>query len=315
MSQYVARRLLLLIPTLLLGTLLVFLMLRVLPGDEATIVLGDRAVTAAERAAVERRLGLDDPLPVRYLDFLGGLLRGDLGESVVDGRPVLDRVREALPVTLELGVLAVLIAVAVAIPVGVVSAARRNTPLDYALRFLANVGLAVPIFWTGSVVLLGLTLWVGWTPALRYTPLWRDPLENLSQFVVPAVILGLALAAAVMRITRSMMLDVLGEDYIRAARARGLGTPTVIRRHALPNALIPVVTVVGVQIANVIGGTVVLETIFALPGMGTHLIRALEVRDFAVVQGLVVVVLVGVVWVNLAVDLVARRLDPRTAAP
>ena len=313
MGHYIARRVLLVIPTFFLATSMAFFMLRILPGDELTLIIGEETITAEDRSRLEARYGLDAPLYERYGDFLYGVVQGDLGSSIFDGRSVLGKLKLALPVTVELALMSIVISLMVAIPVGVISALTRDTLLDYVLRLSAILGLSVPVFVTATVALLGLTIWVGWTPALRYTPFIDDPIDNLSQFIIPALLLGTVLAASVMRMTRSMMLDVLNQDYVRTARAKGLRERNVVVRHALRNALLPVVTLVGLQMGIVISGTVILESIYALPGMGTQLIRALNNRDLAVVQGIQVIVIFWVLLVNLVIDLSYTVLDPRVS--
>ena len=308
---YVLQRILLLVPTFLIGTSLIFFALRLLPGDEVTLIIGEMMISPEQRTQLEERYGLDEPLWERYGSFMGGVVRGDLGTSGFDGISVTKKVRIALPVTLELAVLATLTSVVVAIPVGVIAALYRDTPLDYLLRIGANLSLAAPTFWIATMILLTLTLWVGWTPNLRYEPIWEDPAQNIKQFLLPALILGTALSASIMRFTRSMMLDVLGEDYVRTAHAKGLHSRTVIFRHALRNALLPVITVVGVQVILVMSGSVIIESIFLLPGMGIVLLRAVDNRDFEVVQGINVVMLFVVLVLNLGVDLSYTLIDPR----
>lgn len=312
MQHVILRRLLLAVPTFLLASVVIFFAIRLVPGDQLTLLIGERVVEEADRAALKAQLGLDKPLPVQYWDFISGVFRGDLGTATFDKQPVVKKIFARLPVTFELAMLAIVISIIIAIPVGVISALKRNTPLDYLLRLLAILGLSIPSFWLATVTILILALWIGWSPPLRYTSFIDDPIANLKQFLLPSVILGTILAASTMRMTRSMMLEVLRQDYIRTAKAKGLRERIIMLRHALKNALIPVVTVLGLQVAQVVGGSVVLESIFALPGMGRLLIDALNNRDYPVVQAINVIVVVWVILVNLLVDLSYVFLDPRS---
>ncbi|GIW09004.1 MAG: peptide ABC transporter permease [Dehalococcoidia bacterium] len=257
------------------------------------------------------QLGLDRPLLLQYLDYLTALLRGDLGLSLWLGQPVVDEIARALPVTLELAALSALLALLVAIPVGVLSATRRNSPLDYLLRALSVTFLATPSFWIATLIILVLSVRFRWLPATTYISPPQDPLANLTQFLIPATILGLALAASVMRMTRSSLLEVLSEDYVRTARAKGLADRTVLFRHALRTALIPIVTVVGLQWGQLIGGSVIIETVFGLPGMGSLVLAAIQTRDYPLLQGAVLVIALWMVLLNLLIDAAYLVIDPR----
>jgi peptide/nickel transport system permease protein len=312
MRNYLLQRVVLVLPTVL-GTLtLVFFLVRLVPGDVVMARLAQAGRVRPEQLEVLRaQLGLDRPLLLQYLDYLTALLRGDLGRSLWLGQPVVDEIARALPVTLELAVLAALLALLVAIPVGVLSATRRNSPLDYLLRALSVTFLATPSFWIATLIILVLSVRFRWLPATTYISPLQDPLANLTQFLIPATILGLALAASVMRMTRSSLLEVLSEDYVRTARAKGLADRTVLFRHALRTALIPIVTVIGLQWGQLIGGSVIIETVFGLPGMGSLVLAAIQTRDYPLLQGAVLVIALWMVLLNLLVDAAYLVIDPR----
>lgn len=313
MSVYILRRVLLAIPTFLIASVLVFGMLRMIPGDVLFTLLEETLVGMPQDQidAVKKEFGFDKPIHEQYLVFMGGALRGDMGKSLRDRRPVFDKIMERLPVTLELGLIALATSISIAIPIGVISAIRQDTVLDYFLRGFAVAGLSIPSFWLGTLAVVLPAMWFGMIPPLVYTNFTEDPIQNLKQVWLPAVILGLVLSATVMRMTRTMMLEVLRQDYIRTAWSKGLRERTVIMRHALKNAMIPVVTVVGLQIGFVLGGTVILEQIFSLPGMGRLLIEALTFRDYPVIQGINLFVASWIILINLAVDISYGFLDPR----
>jgi peptide/nickel transport system permease protein len=311
MGIYILQRLVQAIPTFFIAMALVFFAIRLVPGDQLTLLIGEQVVGKADRAALKRDLGLDKPLLNQYGSFVGGVLRGDLGRGTFDKEPVREKIAKRLPVTLELTFLSMLIAILIAIPIGVLSAIKRNSAVDYGLRLLALLALSIPSFWLGTLVLVALALWFGWVPTVSQTSLLDAPLENLEQFILPALILGATLAGSIMRITRSMMLEILAEDYVRVARAKGLAGRTVLLRHAIPNALIPVITVIGLQVTALLGGTVVIESIFGLPGLGTLLTGALTRRDYPVVQGINVVLVSAVILVNLLIDVLYVYIDPR----
>ena len=310
MAQYILRRLLFLLPTLFLVTLLVFSIIRLLPGNIVVLMLSEQGY-ASDRAQLERMLGLDRPFYEQYLTYIGQVLQGDLGVSFWTREPVLDEIMQRLPVSIELAVLAMLFGLLIALPTGIIAAVKQDSWLDYLFRSLAIGGLAVPGFWLATIIMVAASIWWKWVPPIRFTPLLRDPLANLSQFLLPAMILGLALSASLMRMTRSMMLEVLREDFIRTARAKGLRESAVIARHVLKNAMIPVVTIMGLQFSALIGGTVIMESIFVLPGMGRFLLDAITWRDYPVIQGINLFLAVGVVVLNLLIDLLYAFLDPR----
>ena len=306
----------LILPTLFILSILVFLSVRFIPGDvidlmvmriEAQNLFGD-----IDRKALERQLGLDVPVYVQYGRWLGGVfLHGSLGESLLGRGAVEEQIVERLPVTLELGVLAILIGLVIALPVGIYSAIRQDTAADYVGRSIAIIGLATPNFWLGIMVMIYPAIWWGWAPPMELVSFTEDPLGNLGVFIIPSLILGTASAAATMRMTRTMMLEVLRQDYIRTAWSKGLKERVVVVRHAVKNALIPVVSLIGLQLPILVGGAVIMENIFNLPGLGRLLLNALNNRDYPVVSGVNLVFATGVVGINLLIDLIYPFLDPR----
>jgi peptide/nickel transport system permease protein len=260
---------------------------------------------------LREKLGLSRPLYVQYLEWAGRVVRGDLGESLWTRRPVLEEIGHRLPVTLELALLALAFALVIAIPVGIVSATRQDTLRDYLARSAAILGLSVPGFWLATLLIVLPAIWWGWRPLTGFIDFARDPWGHLTQLLLPALILGIAAAAALMRLTRGMLLDVLRQDYVRTAWAKGLGERTIVVKHGLRNAIIPVVTLLGTQLPQIIGGTVIIETIFGLPGMSRFLFDAITQRDYPVIQGVNLVVVTAIVLVNLGVDALYAVLDPR----
>jgi peptide/nickel transport system permease protein len=313
MQTYVLKRLLLVVPTLLGVATVVFLLLRVIPGDVVLLRLaGEGGKVADEVLHAERaRLGLDQTLWRQYLDWIWDLGRGDLGLSMWTGRPVAQEIRIRLSLSLELTLLATLLAAAVAIPLGIVAAVHRATWLDYLLRVFTLSGLSMPSFWVGVMIVLVLLRVFQWSPPLTFTSLWEDPLANLSQLIWPALVVGFRSAALAARMMRSALLDVLGDDYIRTARAKGLSERAVVRRHAVRNALLPVITVVGLESAVILGGLVVTEQVFNLNGLGKLLLEAVTRRDYTLTQALVMLSASAFVMMNLVVDLCYAWLDPR----
>ena len=310
MSRYIIRRLLLLIPTLFLVTLLVFAIIRLLPGNIVVLMLSEQGY-ASDRAKLEQMLGLDQPFYWQYLTYLGRVFRGDFGVSFWTKEPVLDEILQRLPVSLELALLAMCCGLFIALPIGILSAIRQDSWVDYLFRTVAIGGLSIPGFWMATIIIVSASISWKWVPPMRFTPFFRDPLANLSQFIIPAVILGFALSASVMRMTRSMVLEVLREDYVRTAWAKGLHESAVISRHVLKNAMIPVVTIMGLQLSALLGGAVIMESIFVLPGMGRFLIDAMTWRDYPVIQGINLFFATGVIVLNLLIDLLYAFLDPR----
>jgi peptide/nickel transport system permease protein len=312
-SGYLAKRLLSAIPTLIGVSLLTFLFIRLIPGDAIAARLGtSTALDPEELASLRAYFGLDQPLPVQYWNWLTSLLRGDFGYSIRTGRPVLVEIAERLPATLELAAAATLIAVAIGLPLGLLSAMRPNSRIDLAARIGGLVGLSLPSFWLGTLIIVLFSLYLRWLPNTGgYVEFVRDPIGNLALLLFPAITLGVALAAATMRMTRSAMLDVLGADYVRTAAAKGLAPPLIVRRHVLKNGLIVVVTLLGIQVGQLLGGAVVVEEIFAIPGVGRMLLTAIVQRDYALVQGGVLAIAILFVLVNIVVDLLYGYLDPR----
>lgn len=312
MTEYIIRRLLLAVPTVLLVMFATFLMLRLIPGDLVQIMLAENPyATEADKAKLEEELGLDKPIPVQFVKYVGEVLRGDLGESAWTSQPVRAELRRRMPVTLEFGLYSILLGLVIALPIGVWSAIRQDTWSDYLGRSIAILALSVPYFFTATLLVVFPVVWWGWSPPLLYKPWSAGVVPHLYYFFFPALLLGVNLAGGVMRLTRTMMLEVLRQDYIRTAWSKGLRERVVITRHALKNALIPVVTIIGLQVATALGGTLILETIFNMPGVGRYFIGAIFQRDYPSVQGVVLVIAIVVVLVNLAVDVTYGMLDPR----
>ena len=313
MRAYLIRRLLLVIPTLFILSILVFLSVRFIPGDVIDVMQSRMAgLGELDREQLEHMLGLDVPVHVQYGRWMGGiLLHGTLGDSLMGDWSVEERILGRLPVTIELGVMAIVIGLLIALPVGIYSAIRQDTAVDYAGRSIAIIGLATPNFWLALMVMIYPAIWWGWSPPMRLIPFTEDPLGNLGMFLIPSLILGTASAAATMRMTRTMMLEVLRQDYIRTAWAKGLRERVVIMRHAIKNALIPVVSLIGLQLPLLVGGAVIMENIFNLPGLGRLLLDALNDRDYPVVSGVNLVFGTAVLAINLMIDLIYPYLDPR----
>jgi peptide/nickel transport system permease protein len=315
MQAYILKRFLLFIPTLLLATLIAFLLLRVIPGDPALVKLagetGDSSFTQAELQDLQVKLGTDKPLYVQYGKWVWGMLQLDFGQSMYFEEPVAKDLIDKFPITLELAVLAMLLATVIAVPLGLVSALKQDTPADYASRFISIAGVALPNFWVGILIVYFLVLLFAWMPPLGYASLWEDPATNLQQFIFPALALGFFEMAFTARVTRSSMLEVYREDYTRTARGKGLSERVVILRHALKNALLPVVTITGFQFGRLLAGTVVIENIFMIPGVGKLLVDSVFHRDYTAVQAIVVVITVSVLLLNLVLDVVYGWLNPR----
>lgn len=311
MHRYIIRRLLLMIPTLIGVTLLVFALIRMLPGDAVTMMIQDYQGYAKDLDELRAKLGLTQPFHEQYLTWMSRALRGDFGTSLRSGTPIADDLVQRMPVTLELGVLGLMVSLLIAIPLGVYSAVRQDTLSDYIARSAAIGMIAIPGFWLATLAITMPSIWWKWTPPLRYTQFADDPGKNLNQMLLPAVILGIGLSGTVMRLTRAQMLEVLRQDYVRTAWAKGLAARVVIFRHGLKNAIIPVVTLLGLQIGVLISGTVVLENIFVVPGMGRYLFVAINDRDYPVVQAIVLIFAVAIIFANLIVDLLYVWLDPR----
>lgn len=312
--NYLVRRLAA-FPLVLIGvSIVVFVAIRLVPGDAITAMLGTEAglLTPQQRESLAVYFGIDQPWPVQYWHWFTGLFSGNLGISATYGKPVLGVILEHFPLTLELALLSMLIALAIGVPAGVFAATRNERPADLSVRVAAMIGQSTPSFVVGLVLIYILSAGFGVLPTMgAFTPLWQDPLQNLSQMILPAITLGLAFAASVTRVSRSAMLDVLSDDYVRTARAKGTPERRVIWRHALPNALVPVVTLSGIEFGYLLGGAVIVEQIYALPGLGRMVLEAIQQRDYALVQGSVLFVALNFMIVNLLVDLAYVALDPR----
>jgi peptide/nickel transport system permease protein len=308
--KYLLRRLLVAIPSLLIASFIVFSLPRMIPGDVVQLMLEEKAY-GKDLDDLRAKLGLNRPIYVQYFEWGARVLRGDLGESLWTKRPVIEELGRRLPISLELGLLALVFAIVMATPVGVIAAIRQDTLGDYAARSMAILGLSVPGFWIATLVVLLPAIWWGWSPPIQFTELSKDPWAHVAQFLLPALILALASAAAIMRLTRAMLLDVLRQDYVRTAWAKGLRERAVVLKHSLKNAIIPVVTVLGIQVAQILGGTVIFEQIFGLPGMGRFLFDAINQRDYPVIQGINLLIVSVVVVMNLLVDATYALLDPR----
>ena len=314
MRAYVIRRLLALIPTLFFASVIVFVTVRMIPGDiiDMMIAQNDISANAASRTQLEAALGLDQPMHIQYVRWVGKILfQGDFGSSLWQEQSVIEEILSRLPTTFQLGFMALCVALVVAVPVGVWSAIRQDTWGDYVGRSFSILMLAVPSFWLGTIVMVFPAIWWGWSPEVRFISFWQDPVGNMLQLAIPAVILGTSLSAITMRMTRTMMLEVLRQDYVRTAWAKGMNERTVVVRHALRNALIPVVTLIGLQAPILIGGTVIMEQIFVIPGMGLMLLEAVSRRDYPIITGVFLIVGVAVVMINLLVDLSYGLLDPK----
>jgi peptide/nickel transport system permease protein len=313
MGGYVLKRLLLMVPTLLGIATLVFVLLRVVPGDVVLLRLaGEGGRVSEDVLRTERaRLGLDRPLWRQYVDWIWGLGRGDLGLSMWTGRPVAQEIRIRLALSLELTLLATLVAVVVAVPLGTLAALHREAWVDYVVRVVTIAGLSMPSFWVGVMIVLGLLLVFRWTPPMTFTSFWQDPVANLSQLVWPALVVGFRSVALSARMMRSALLEVLRDDYVRTARAKGLSESSVVVRHAVRNALLPVITVVGLESAVILGGLVITEQVFNLNGLGKLLLDAVARRDYTLTQALIMLSAAAFVVMNFLVDLCYAWLDPR----
>ncbi len=316
MGAYTIRRLYLFIPTLLLATILVFSLFWIVPGDAALVILvGDQgdedSFELADLEKLRQELGLDRPIYVQYGDWLWKVLRGDLGDSLWYKVPVIDELKTRFPVSLELAVIAILMSFTVAVPLGVISAVKQDTRIDYGSRIFALLGVALPTFWIAILMVYGLAYFFNWLPPLGYVTLWGNPLTNLTQLVFPAMALAFNELAFTARVTRSTMLEVLREDYVRTARAKGLREFVVISRHALKNALLPVITISGYQFGRLLGGVIIIETIFVVPGIGSLVIDSIVHRDFVMMQAIILLTAAVVLLLNLVIDLFYGFLDPR----
>jgi peptide/nickel transport system permease protein len=312
MTSYLLQRMGLALVTILGVSFLTFSSVRLIPGDVVDVLSSGSGVThVGGKEQLRRQLGLDRPLPVQYVTWMSKLVRGDMGRSLISNDSVAANVRTRLPVSFELGIIATAFGVLIGVPIGIFAAIRQDTPLDYALRSLSVAMLAVPAYWIATLMIVYGAIWFGWTPPIIYIPFTHDPWGNIRQFLLPAALLGITGSAGLMRLTRTTMLEVLRQDYIRTAWAKGLRERVVIVRHALRNAMIPVITLLGLSLATIAGGTVIFEQIFNLPGMGRYLFLSVNQRDYPAVQGVVLVFATIVILANLLTDVAYGLLDPR----
>ena len=314
MPRYIAKRLLLMFPTMLGVAILIFLLLRVVPGDvvEARYIGTGSQFQSQELMTLERaKLGLDQPLWKQFADWMTGLARFDLGVSMWTGAPIIEEIKLRFELSLQLAIMATVVATMLAIPLGILAALRQDTWVDYAVRVFSIAGLALPSFWLGIMMILGLLIVFKWLPPMIYTPIWVDPMENLAQLIWPALAIGYRYSAVATRMMRSAMLEVLREDYIRTARAKGLWLKLILVRHALKNAMLPVLTVIGLEFAFLMGGLVVTEQVFNLNGLGMLFVEAVTRRDYTMTQALVLMVAFIFIFVNFLVDIAYGWLDPR----
>ena len=310
MTTYILKRLLTLFPILFGISVVVFLILHLVPGDPALIMLGTDATDEAVRA-LRVSMGLDKPLPVQYVNWISDILRGDFGTSIRTGEPILPEILERFAVTLQLTLLAAVIGWSLAVPIGILSAVKTGSALDLSARLFALLGISVPNFAIGTLLLLVISLYFGWFPPVEFIHLWENPAQSLQKLILPAITLGVVMAAGVMRMTRSAFLETLSQEFIRTARAKGNPESVVLFGHAFRNAAIPIVTVMGMQFGNLLGGSVVVERLFSIPGLGQYILDGIQLRDYPVVQGGVLFVALVFVLVNLIVDLVYTMIDPR----
>lgn len=312
MLKFIIRRILLMIPVLLGVSLVTFMIVRSIPGDPVRVLLGADARTTPEQIdAIRAAYGLDQPLPVQYIKWLGHVLTGDLGQSLRTGRPLTQELAIRLPVTAQLAAFAAILGIVPALVFGVIAAVKRNSKVDWMTTLTALVGISVPNFFLATLLVLLFSFRLRWLPNVGYRPFFEDPLGNLQLMILPAISLALPFMAVIMRFTRSSVLEVLNQDYVRVARAKGMTQRNVIMRHVLPNAGIPVLTIAGIQVAALLGGTVIVEQIFALPGIGRYIYEAIANRDYPVVQSVTLVMAVIFVCVSLVVDVLYAVLDPR----
>jgi peptide/nickel transport system permease protein len=315
MRKYVVRRVLLFIPTLVGVSIVIFIILRVIPGDIASIILGgpsgEGAYSLEELEELREQLGLNRPIVIQYFDWAWSMIRGDLGDSYLLSRPISDELRRQFPVTLQLAFFTALVVSAIAIPIGILAAIKRDSWLDVALRGWAILGLAAPTFFVAILFILGLSLYFRWLPPVGFVNMWDDPVTSIQQLIFPAIALGFSSNGLLLRMTRTQLLEVMGEDYVRTARAKGLGERIVIWRHAVRNALLPIVTIGGFQVGGLLSGTIVIETVFNIPGVGLGLVRGLNARDMPLIQAYILYFAAMALAVNLVVDLTYAWLDPR----
>ncbi|MEE9516409.1 MAG: ABC transporter permease [Candidatus Adiutricales bacterium] len=317
MRAYIVRRVLLMIPTFILVTMTVFFAVRLIPGSVIDQMIAEMAGSGTDiystRQEIQKAMGLDEPIHIQYVKWFGGILHGDLGKSLWTREPVMRSIMQRLPITAELGFLALVVGLSIALPIGTFAAVRQDTRGDYLGRTIAIIFISVPSFWIGTMVVVYPSIWLNWSPPVDLIPLRQDFFGNFKQFILPASIMGMVMSGGTMRMTRTMMLEVLRQDYIRTAWEKGLTERAVVMKHALKNALIPVVSMVGMSIPIMIAGSVIIEQIFTLPGIGLLLIEALNKRDYPIISGIIIFIATAVIVINLIVDLIYTLLDPRTA--
>ena len=311
MQAYILRRLLLIVPTMAIVSLIVFLTIRLIPGDVIEYMVSQRYFTAEAAEALREKLGLDLPAHVQYGRWISGVIRGDFGESLITSLPVAETILQRLPRSLELGAMSLLFALLIALPVGIYSGMNPESVGDQILRSIAILFICIPSFWLGTMILILPAVWFRWSPPMYFVSFWEDPLANVTLFIIPAIVLGMWLSGITMRLTRTMMLEVLRQDYVRTAWAKGLRERVVVLRHALKNALNPVLTMVGLQLPVLIGGAVVVEHIFNLPGIGSLVVTTLAQRDYTILAGLNLLMAAFVLLVNVIIDISYAWLDPR----
>ncbi len=311
MGQYIFKRALFSVLVLFIISIVVFGAVRLIPGDVCKIVFGTPDVTPEQCNSVNEELGLNKPLVTQYVSYMAGALHGDLGKTLISKQDVWGQIKDRIPLTLELTLLATTLAIVIAVPVGVASAIRQDSVTDYGLRFLTIGWLSIPSFWLGTMLIIFPAKWWNYSPPVGYVDIWQDPLKNLEQLYLPAIALGLGLSASLARVMRSAMLEVFRQDYVRTARAKGLRERVVVARHTLKNAMIPVVTLFAIQFGFLLGGTVVLESIFSLPGLGQLTLASVTIKDYSQVQGLVLFFALMLVLINFLVDLSYAWFDPR----
>lgn len=313
MNQYVIKRVGLFVPTVLMLTIIVFVVMRLIPGDPALAILseGEGSYTQQELDSLRRELGTDRPIVVQYFDWMGGVLQGDFGNSLWFNAPVMTELKKRIPRTMELAGLAILLSAIIAVPLGLLSAVKPDGWVDHVARTFSLVGISIPNFLFAVLMILFLVRLFNWLPPLGYVELWNDPLTNLQQMIFPAVALAFYDMAFIARVSRSSMMEILREDYMRTARAKGLAEPVVLLRHGLKNAALPILTISGWQFGRLLEGTVIIETIFLVPGMGRILIEAVFQQDYTMIQAVIVIIGTGILTLNLLVDLLYGWLDPR----
>jgi len=306
----IVKKLLMMIPIVIMVSIILFLLLKALPGD-AAMVAGGEFATDADIEAAREAMGLNKPLYMQYLDWLWGVLHGDFGNSLLTGSPIVDKVVQRFPATMELAILSMIFAILIAVPLGIVSAVYRNSVWDTLSSILSVVGIAMPSFWLGMLLIILFALTLGWLPASGYTPFFEDPLKSLRYMILPAFSIGASFAATTMRQTRNALLEVLDQDYMMTAKAKGLPGHIIIWKHALRNALIPVVTVVAMQTGKLFGGAVIAETVFVIPGLGSEIVGSIMKRDFPTTMAMIMIVAVIVIFINTFIDILYGFIDPR----